>query len=43
MLYQFDYPYMMSDHKFKNHFPVFKVTALEDGIRAQVESFMHKN
>lgn len=41
MLYQFDDPYVMSDHKFRNHFPDFKVTALEDGIRALVESFNH--
>jgi len=39
MLYQFDYPYIMSYSKFKNHFPDFKVTALEDGIKATVDSF----
>lgn len=39
MVYQFDYPYMMSYRKFQNHFPDFKATALEDGIKAMVESF----
>jgi len=41
MLYQFDETYIMSYSKFKNHFPNFKVTTLDDGIRAMIDSFKH--
>jgi nucleoside-diphosphate-sugar epimerase len=38
-LYQFDNPYVMSDHKFRDRYPDFQVTPYEDGLRATVESF----
>jgi nucleoside-diphosphate-sugar epimerase len=38
-LYQFDHPYIMSDLKFRDRYPDFKVTPYEDGLRAMVESF----
>lgn len=39
MLYEFDAPYVMSDDKFKKHFPEFQITQLEDGIKQMVEGF----
>jgi nucleoside-diphosphate-sugar epimerase len=39
MLYQFEAPYIMSDAKFRTHFPEFQVTRLEDGIREMVQFF----
>jgi len=39
MSYQFDDPYIMNDDKFRKHFPDFRITALEDGLRAMVKSF----
>lgn len=39
MLYQFNEEYIMSDKKFKNHFPEFKSTNFEDGIHEMIESF----
>ena len=41
MLYQFDEPYIMSYVKFKKHFPNFKVTTLDVGISAMLDSFKH--
>lgn len=40
MLYQADDVYIMSDQKFKNHFPDFETTLFEDGIREMVASFI---
>ena len=37
-LYQFDNPYVMSDQRFRDRYPNFKVTTYEDGLRAMVES-----
>jgi nucleoside-diphosphate-sugar epimerase len=39
LLYQFDNPYIMSDQKFRDRYPDFKVTPYQDGMRAMVESF----
>lgn len=39
MLYQFDNPYIMNYDKFKNHFPDFKTTSLDDGISTMIQSF----
>ena len=39
MLYQFDDEYTMSFDKFKKHFPDFKVTTYEQGIREMIISF----
>lgn len=39
MLYQFDNPYIMNYDKFKHHFPGFRVTPLETGLREMVNSF----
>lgn len=39
MLYQFDYPYLMSDQKFRNHFPNFKTTSYEEGLKEMLKSF----
>jgi nucleoside-diphosphate-sugar epimerase len=39
MKYQFESPYIMSYEKFRNHFPDFRVTRYEDGIRSMIESF----
>lgn len=39
MLYQFDNEYIMSFAKFKKHFPNFKVTTYEQGIREMIISF----
>lgn len=39
MLYQSDAPYIMSDDKFRKHFPDFKVTEFETGIREMIASF----
>jgi nucleoside-diphosphate-sugar epimerase len=39
LLYQFDNPYIMSDQKFRDRYPDFKVTPYRDGMRAMVESF----
>jgi nucleoside-diphosphate-sugar epimerase len=39
VLYQLDNPYIMSDLKFRDRYPDFKVTPYEEGIRAMVESF----
>jgi hypothetical protein len=39
MLYQFESPYIMSDAKFRAHFPDFQVTRFEDGIRGMVQFF----
>jgi nucleoside-diphosphate-sugar epimerase len=42
MLYQFEAPYIMSDAKFRKHFPEFQVTRLEDGIREMVQFFKER-
>ncbi len=42
MLYQFDSPYVLSYEKFRKHFPDFRTTSYEDGIRAMVESFQQE-
>lgn len=42
MLYQFNQPYIMSFEKFSSHFPDFKVTTHEDGIKALVTYFREK-
>jgi nucleoside-diphosphate-sugar epimerase len=39
MLYQFDYPYVISSEKFKEKFPDFKVTPYDQGIQETLESF----
>ena len=39
VLYQFDEPYIMSDQKFRERYPDFKVTPYVEGLRAMVESF----
>lgn len=39
MLYQFEHPYVMNDDKFKNHFPDFKTTPFQQGLRAMIDSF----
>ncbi|HWT49454.1 MAG TPA: NAD-dependent epimerase/dehydratase family protein [Mycobacterium sp.] len=39
VLYQFDNPYIMSDRKFRERYPEFKVTPYAEGMRAMVESF----
>lgn len=39
MLYQFNTPYIMNTEKFMKRFPDFKVTPLEEGIKAMVTSF----
>ncbi|MEI6090141.1 MAG: NAD-dependent epimerase/dehydratase family protein [bacterium] len=39
MLYQFDNEYIMSFDKFKKHFPDFKVTPYEIGIKDMIKSF----
>lgn len=39
MLYQFQSRYEMSFEKFKKHFPDFKVTPYEEGIKKMAESF----
>lgn len=39
MYYQFDHPYVMDDSKFLNHFPDFKKTEFDDGIKAMIASF----
>ncbi len=39
MLYQFESPYIMSDVKFRKHFPEFQVTRFEDGITEMVQFF----
>jgi nucleoside-diphosphate-sugar epimerase len=39
MLYQFDSDYVMSYEKFRKHFPNFKVTSYEDGIKEMTRSF----
>jgi nucleoside-diphosphate-sugar epimerase len=42
-LYQFDNPYVMSDQRFRDRYPNFKVTPYEDGLRAMVESLRPEN
>ncbi len=39
MLYQFEAPYEMDFHKFQQHFPDFRITPYEEGLRRMVESF----
>ncbi|MDF2883698.1 MAG: dependent epimerase/dehydratase family [Clostridiaceae bacterium] len=39
MIYQFNNPYIIDFSKFKNHFPDFKVTSFDEGIKAMVNSF----
>jgi nucleoside-diphosphate-sugar epimerase len=39
MLFQFQKPYEMNFEKFKKHFPDFKVTSYENGIKRMIESF----
>jgi nucleoside-diphosphate-sugar epimerase len=43
MLYQFESPYMMSDAKFRAHFPDFQVTRLEAGMQEMVHFFKGRN
>ncbi|HWS93625.1 MAG TPA: NAD-dependent epimerase/dehydratase family protein [Mycobacterium sp.] len=40
VLYQFDNPYIMSDLKFRERYPEFKLTPYDEGLRATVESFI---
>lgn len=42
MLYQFNQPYIMSFEKFKSHFPDFRVTTHEEGVKALVTYFKEK-
>lgn len=42
MRYQFDQPYVMSWEKFRKHFPNFKVTTYEDGIRDMIKTLGKK-
>ena len=42
MLYQFHQPYIMSFEKFRNHFPGFKVTTNEEGVKGLVAYFKGK-
>jgi len=42
MMYQFDYDYIMSYDKFKNKFPNFKETPMEEGLRNMLNSFLKK-
>jgi nucleoside-diphosphate-sugar epimerase len=42
MLYQFNQHYIMSFEKFKKHFPDFKVTSNEEGVKALVVYFKDK-
>jgi nucleoside-diphosphate-sugar epimerase len=39
MLYQFTEPYVMSDRKFRNKFPHFAATTIENGLRASLDYF----
>jgi nucleoside-diphosphate-sugar epimerase len=39
MNYQFRYPYVMSDRKFRERFPEFEVTAYEEGLERMVQDF----
>lgn len=39
MLYQFDDEYVMSFEKFQKHFPDFKVTSYEEGVKGMINSF----
>ena len=39
MLFQFNYPYIMSFDKFKARYPNFKVTPYEEGIKEMIHSF----
>jgi len=39
MIYQFDNEYIMSFEKFQDHFPEFKTTNYNDGIREMIKSF----
>jgi len=39
MLYQSDFTYIMNDEKFRIHFPDFKVTDFEIGIKEMINSF----
>jgi len=39
MLYQFSQPYVMSDQKFRNKFPHFTATTIENGLRATLDHF----
>jgi nucleoside-diphosphate-sugar epimerase len=39
MLYQSDFTYIMNDEKFRMHFPDFKVTEFEIGIKEMINSF----
>lgn len=41
MMYQFESPFVMSYEKFQRHFPDFRATSYEEGIRIMVESFRH--
>lgn len=40
MAYQMEHPYIMSDEKFRKHFPEFLVTDFENGIKEMIHSFM---
>ncbi|MCR9051384.1 MAG: NAD-dependent epimerase/dehydratase family protein [Phaeodactylibacter xiamenensis] len=39
MNYQFRYPYVMSDRKFRERFPEFEVTGYEEGLERMVKGF----
>ena len=41
MSYQYKTDYIMSDEKFRQHFPEFTSTTYEDGVAAMVEHFRH--
>ena len=39
MAYQFEDDFIMSDAKFRQHFPTFQVTSYDDGVKATVEAY----
>ena len=39
MMYQFESDYVMSFEKFKTHFPDFKVSTYQEGVKEMVASF----
>jgi nucleoside-diphosphate-sugar epimerase len=39
MSYQFEYDFVMSDKKFRSHFPQFKTTSYNIGVKEMVDSF----
>ena len=43
MAYQFNDDYVMSDAKFRQHFPAFQTTSYEQGIKASIDSYKELN